>query len=164
MKTKTLLLNVLISLAMLTACGGSVTPIQSAKTCSDIQSVVEAFYAANDASQFTTSMQYLTDDISLVTWAEGANGYHVSAHFAVGKNQVLAFLGKPGLKRTSSGPNLPNYTMQEIQIVPSKMTFKLMADRLHPNSTRPYNHYLVEVFFSGCKIELLKVVERVIWL
>jgi hypothetical protein len=154
----------MLLIVMLSACASPVNQTQSVKTCPDIKSVVEAFYAANDASQFATSMQYLTDDISLVTWAEGANGYHVSAHFAVGKNQILAFLGKPGLKRTSSGQNLPNFTMQEIQIAPSKMTFKLMADRLHPNSTRPYNHYLVEVFFSGCKIEVLKVVERVIWL
>jgi hypothetical protein len=53
--------------------------------------------------------------------------------------------------------------MQVLQISEGKMTFKLMPDRVHPNG-RLYNHYLVEAFFSGCKIELLKVVERVTWL
>src|SRR5512133_3760623 len=162
MKIRTLLLNALLILVMLTACGGQVTAIQPSKTC-DIKSVVEAFYASNDAAQYTQSLQYLTDDISLVTWGEGANGYHVSAKFAVGKNQLLPFLEKPGLKRAINQPNWPNYTMQEVQISSAKMTFKLMPDRKHPNG-RPYNHYLVEVFFSGCKIELLKVVERVTWL
>lgn len=163
MKTKTLLVNIFISLAMLVACSGQVTPSQSAKTCPDIQNVVEAFYASNDAAQYTQSLQYLTDDISLVTWAEGANGYHVSAKFAVGKNQILPFLEKPGLKRDINQPNWTNYTLQVVQVSEGKMTFKLMPDRLHPNG-RPYNHYLVEAFFSGCKIELLKVVERVTWL
>lgn len=162
MKIKTLLLNILVSLAMLVACGGQVTPIQSAKTC-DVKSVVEAFYTSNDASQYAQSLQYLTDDISLVAWAEGANGYHVSAKFAVGKNQILPFLEKPGLKRAINQPNWTNYTMQVVQISDAKVTFKLMPDRAHPNG-RPYNHYLVEAFFSSCKIELLKVVERVTWL
>jgi hypothetical protein len=163
MKIKTLLINAFIILAILTACGGQVSQAQSAEKCSDIQSVVEAFYASNDASQYAKSLQYLAYDVSLVTWGDGTNGDHVAANFAVGLTQIQAFLGKPGLKRTSNGPDLPNYTMQDIQLSDAKMTFMLIPDRHHPNG-RPYNPYHVEIFFSGCKIELLKVVERVLWL
>ena len=30
--------------------------------------------------------------------------------------------------------------------------------------TSLYNHYTIELFFSGCKIEVIKVIERVTWL
>ena len=163
MKIKTLLVNVFIVLAILSACGGQINQGQSAQTCADIKSVVEAFYAANDAAQYTQSLQYVTDDVAIITWADGANGYHMNMRSVVGNTHIQSFLEKPGLKRTSNGPNLPNYTMQEIQISEGKMSFKLLPDRLHPNK-RPYNPYDVEVFFSGCKIELIKVVERVTWL
>ncbi len=115
MKSKILLLIVFILPAFLTACGGMSAQTQQTKNCPDMQSVVESFYAANDASEFETSMQYLTDDIALVTWAEGANGHHLSANFAVGKNQIVDFLDKPGLKRTSSSPDLPNFTIENVQ-------------------------------------------------
>jgi hypothetical protein len=133
------------------------------KPCSDGRKVVEAFYAANDASQFAASVEYLTDDVVLVTWAEGANGHHMRMESAVGKDQVKDFLGKPGMKRTADQPNMPNYAMQEIRLSEMKMSFKLLPDRHHPDN-RPYNPFEVEVFFSGCHIEILKVVERVMWL
>jgi hypothetical protein len=40
----------------------------------DDKKVVEAFYAATEASKPVTSSPYLTDDIALIGWAEGANG------------------------------------------------------------------------------------------
>jgi hypothetical protein len=163
MKTKALLLNMVILWATLSGCIGQINPSQSAQTCPDLTKVVEAFYAANDASQFATSLQYLTDDIAVVSWAEGANGHHMIFNSTVGKDQIEEFLNKPGLKRTAAQPGLPNYTMQAVQRSGVKVSFKLMPDRVHPDK-RPYNPFYVEAFFSGCQIELLKVVERVTWL
>jgi len=153
----------IIIMATLSGCAGQANQNQSAKACPDLTKIIEAFYAANDASQFATSVQYLTDDVVLVTWAEGANGHHMIFHSAIGKDQVRNLLGKPGLKRTADQPDLPNFTMQEVRVSPSKVTFKLMPDRLRRDN-RPENFYIVEVFFSGCQIEILKVVERITWL
>ncbi len=163
MRMRALCLNAILLWATLAACGSQSAQAQATKPCSDPQKVIEAFYAANDAGQFATSLQYLTDDITLFGWAEGANGRHMTIYVAVGGNQVQNFLAKPGLRRIQNQPNLPNYTMQDIQLSGLKVTFMLMPDRLHPNN-RPYNHYSVEAFFSGCQIEILKVVERVTWL
>ncbi len=163
MKRQALLLITIIVLATLSGCASPANENQTAKACPDLTKIVEAFYAANDASQFETSVQYLTDDVVLVTWAEGANGNHFIFDSAVGKEQVKNFLGKPGLKRTADQPDLPNYTMQEVQVSPSRVAFKLIPDRLSRDN-RPENLYTVEAFFSGCQIEILKVVERVTWL
>jgi hypothetical protein len=163
MKIKTRWLLVVVVLATLSGCGGQINQNQSVTTCPDLRKVVEAFYAANDASQFATSLQYLTDDVALVTWAEGANGHHMIFSSTVGKNQIQEFLGRPGLKRTADQPDQPNFSIQEVQLSAGKMSFKLVPDRLDPEN-RPYNPYKVEVFFSGCQIEILKVVERITWL
>ena len=162
MHGKALLLSAVMLWMTLSACAGQGTqsPTQS---CPDLTKVVEAFYAANDASQFDASLQYLSDDIAVVTWAEGANGHHMIFSSTVGKDQIKEFLARPGLKRTASQPGLPNYTMQALQQAGVKVSFKLMPDRLHPDQ-RPYNPFEVEAFFSGCQIEVLKVVERVTWL
>ncbi len=163
MKRQALLLITIIVLATLSGCAGSANQNQSAQACPDLTKIVEAFYAANDGSQFETSVQYLTDDVVLITWAEGANGHHMIFDSAIGKDQVKNLLGKPGLKRTANQPDLPNFTMQEVRVSPSKVAFKLMPDRLGQDN-RPRNFYTVEVFFSGCQIEILKVVERITWL
>jgi hypothetical protein len=163
MTTRALVLNLVILMALLSGCVSRTKQNQSAKTCPDLRQVVEAFYAANDASQSATSLRYLTDDVVLVNWAEGANGRHMSFQSAVGQEQVKDFIAKPGLKRTADQPDLPNYTMQEVQLSDNKVSFKLVPDRLHPDK-RPYNPFAVEVFFLGCRIEILKVVERVTWL
>lgn len=163
MKRRARLLILIIALPALSGCVGQANQNLSAKACPDLTKVVEAFYAANDASQFATSAQYLTDDVVLVTWSEGANGHHMIFHSAIGKDQVKNLLGKPGLKRTADQPDLPNFTMQEVRASPSKVTFKLIPDRLR-NDNRPENFYIVEAFFSGCQIEILKVVERITWL
>jgi hypothetical protein len=44
-----------------------------------------------------------------------------------------------------------------------EVRLRLNADRKHANG-RLYNPYKVEAFLSGCKIEILKVVELVTWL
>jgi hypothetical protein len=163
MKTKAILLNLVLLLATLSACGGQANQNQAGQTCPDLTKVVEAFYAANDASQFATSSQYLTDDVVLVEWAQGANGYHMGSFFAIGKGQIQSFLSQPGLKRKADQANLPNYAMQDVQLSGLKVSFMLVPDRLDPNN-RPVNPYQVEAFFSGCQIEVLKVVERVTWL
>jgi hypothetical protein len=72
-------------------------------------------------------------------------------------------LNQPGLKRKADQANLPNYAMQDVQLSGLKVSFMLVPDRLDPNN-RPINPYQVEAFFSGCQIEVLKVVERVTWL
>jgi hypothetical protein len=145
--------------------GGAQTPVLTATpdSCADPLKVVDSFYAANNASRFDESLTYLTDDIAFVTWAEGANGHHMVANFAVGKDQIQDYLGKPGLKSTASGANLPNYSRTEVTQSGNKLSFKLNADRAHPDG-RPYNSFVVELVFSGCKIEIIKLVERVAWL
>ena len=163
MRTKTRWLCVAILLATLSGCGDPAHQNQSAQTCPDLKQVVEAFYAATDALKPATSSPYLTDDIALIGWAEGANGHHMTIFSAVGKDQVQSFLGKPGLKMSATQPNLPNYALQAVQQSGLKVTFKLIPDRLHPDN-RPYNPYYGEAFFSGCQIEILKVVEHVTWL
>jgi hypothetical protein len=87
----------------------------------------------------------------------------MAMYSAVGRDQVKDLAGQPGLKRTASQPDLPNFTMQAVKVSGIRVSFKLIPDRLHPNG-RPYNPYYVEAFFSGCQIEILKVVERITWL
>ena len=176
MKKSPLLFVSILAMLVLTACSptglgkasigstpSSTSPASTPASCANPMQVIDAFYAANDASRFDESVSYLTDDVTLVTWAEGANGHHMTANFAVGKDDIREFLSHPGLRMKASQEGLPNYTRQEVQVTDGKVQFKLVPDRPHPDG-RPYNPYAVEVVFSGCKIEMLKVVERVSWL
>lgn len=131
--------------------------------CRDPWKVVEEFYKANDAGDFEASLELLTDDVVLVTWAEGANGYHMSARFTVGKNQILEWLGEPGLRRVAVNSERPNFEEANQRSVGNTLRFELMPDRLRENG-RPFNHYSVELVFNGCQIEMIKLVERVTWL
>jgi hypothetical protein len=138
-------------------------PVSSGGICQSMPAIAKAFYDANDAGQTDTSLSYLTEDVSLVFWAEGTNGHHVSQKFAVGKDQVALHLSEPGFRRTATQAGGPNFCETEISPVGNKLTFKLVPDRLHPNG-RTYNPYVVELVFNRCKIEIIKVVERVTWL
>jgi hypothetical protein len=81
----------------------------------------------------------------------------------VGKEQIRAVLGNPGLRRVSGQPNSPIFHETDLQVSGNKVTFALEPDRVHPNG-RPYNPYTVTVVFEGCKIKSLTVIERVMWL
>ena len=81
----------------------------------------------------------------------------------MGKDQILSFLKKPGMRTKAVGEGQPNFSRDRLIVSPGKVQFMLEPDRKHPDGT-PYNPYSVEVFFSGCKIEVIKLVERVVWL
>jgi hypothetical protein len=142
--------------------GGGQTNVGE-ELCHDPWEVAEEFYRANDEGDFDASLKLLTDDVALVTWATGANGYHVSARFAIGKNQVLEWLGEPGMRRAAVNPERPNFQEANRRSLGNTLSFELMPDRLRENG-RPFNHYSVKLVFKGCKIEIIKLVERVTWL
>jgi len=138
-----------------------VTPTSAG--CPDPASIVKAFYDANDAAQFDASLALLADDATLDSWAQGINGHHMVQKHLVGKDQIRAVLGNPGLRRNSDQPNSPIYHETGLQVSGNKVTFGLEPDRAHPDG-RPYNPYTVEIVFEGCKIKSLTVIERVMWL
>lgn len=140
---------------------GQVNP--GRELCRDPWKVAEEFYQANDAGDYNASLELLTDDVVLVTWAQGANGYHMSARFTVGKNQILEWLGEPGLQRVAENSERPNLKEANQRLVGNTLLFELMPDRQRENG-RPFNHYSVELVFDGCQIEIIKLVERVTWL
>jgi len=135
----------------------------STAACRDLAQVAEAFYDANDDSRFEDSLALLTQDVAMVTWAEGANGHHMIANFTVGKDQILEYLPNPGLSRTARQPDRPNYRPDEMRVDGKTVTFMLWPDRKRPDG-RSFNPYAVKMVFSGCQIEIIKVVERVTWL
>jgi hypothetical protein len=124
---------------------------------------VDGLFAADDAGKYDQSVGYFTEDGTIVTWIEGVNGRHLQPTIRVGKDQIVELLKKAGLRTQATGPDLPNYTRDRLVISPTKVSFMLEPDRVHPDG-RPYNPFSVEVFFSGCQIELIKVVDRVTWL
>ncbi len=138
-----------------------VTPTPA--NCSDLASIVKAFYEDNDASQFDASLALLADDATLDSWAQGINGHHMTTKHLVGKEQIRAVLGNPGLRHISDQPNGPVFHETDLQVSGNKVTFALEPDRAHPNG-RPYNPYAVTIVFEGCKIKSLTVIERVMWL
>ena len=164
---KTINFFVLISILGLTGCSAQPTPASlttvTVDTCPDLMKVAYAFYHSNDASQRDASLSYLTDDVAMVYWAEGANGHHMTQRLVVGKDQMGVNLDQPGLHLKSTGPDLPNYQPDHILQTGKQLTFHLTPDRTHPGG-RPYNPYIVELIFSGCRIEIIKIVERVSWL
>jgi ketosteroid isomerase-like protein len=131
--------------------------------CPDPASIVKAFYDANNAAQFDASLALLADDATLDSWAQGINGHHMIEKHLVGKDQIRAVLGNPGLRRNSDQPNSPIYHETGLQVSGNKVDFALEPDRAHPDG-RPYNPYAVEIVFEGCKIKSLTVIERVMWL
>ncbi len=151
---------VFLILPLFAACLGQ--PAADSNGC-DLRQVAENFYAANDQQNSDTSLSLLTDDVSLISWATGANGYHMSASLTIGKDQVAKHLKDPGLDRLASTTGYPNFKEENEQVTGNSVHFDLMPDRNRPNG-RPYNHYSVELVFTGCKIEIIKVVERVTWL
>ena len=162
-------LCVVIFLLFLPAAGCSALPASSPPTsatavlCADPWKVMEDFYSANDTGNYDDSLNLLTDDVVLVSWATGANGYHMSPRFSIGKNQVREHLGEPGLRRPAVDPSRPNFTVANRDAAGNTLRFQLLPDRLRDNG-RPFNHYSIELVFNGCLIEILKVVERVTWL
>ncbi len=138
-----------------------VTPMPT--ECSDAAAIVKTFYDANDASKFDASLALLADDATLDSWAQGINGHHMTTKHLVGKEQIRAVLGAPGLRHLSSQPDGPIFHETNLQVSGNKVTFALEPDRAHPNG-RPYNPYTVEIVFEGCKIKSLTVIERVMWL
>ncbi len=138
-----------------------VTPMPA--ECPDAAAMVKTFYDANDASKFDTSLAMLADDATLDSWAQGINGHHMTTKHLVGKEQIRAVLGAPGLRHISSQSDGPIFHETGLQVSGNKVTFALEPDRAHPNG-RPYNPYTVEIVFEGCKIKSLTVIERVMWL
>ncbi len=132
-------------------------------SCSDPYKVVESFYTDNDSGDYQKSLDLLDDDVVLVAWAEGANGHHMTSIYRVGKDNVAQELGDPGLRRAAASAGQPNFKEQNLQVMGNIVHFELMPDRLRDNG-RPYNSYTVEIVFTGCKIDMLKVIERVTWL
>ena len=156
----------MIVAALLAGCAAPAAPAGEATAipaCRDPVQVVEAFYAANDAGQADAALKLATEDVALVFWAEGANGHHVSSNFAVGKDNLAAWLAKPGLRQTAVAADRPAFRMEKVTADGNVVRLMLMPDRLRENG-RPFNHYAVEFVLNGCKIELIKVVERVTWL
>ncbi len=173
MKRRVLFCLSLILISLLTSCqpipstGGAAqattNPIATPVPCADPVKVIDELYAADDAGKYDQSVDYFTDDGTIVTWIEGVNGRHLQPVMKVGKDQIVDLLKKAGMRTQAVSPDLPNYTRDRLVSSPTKVSFMLEPDRKHADG-RPYNPFSVEVFFSGCKIELIKVVERVTWL
>ena len=153
----------LIGVLVLTSCSA----IQAAQAspsseCPDLMKIVNDFYAANDSAQLVPTLSYLTEDVIFVFWAEGINGHHMGLNTAVGKDQIVPFLTNPGLHLKAIGPDQPNFSMDHIIKAGNQIVFNLTPDRVHANG-RPYDPYVVTMVFSGCRIEIIKLIERIIW-
>jgi len=152
-----------ISILVLTSCSAvKSVDASTSSPCPDLMQLVNAFYAANDASLLVPSLSYLTEDVIMVFWAEGINGHHMGLNEIVGKDQIVAHLNDPGLHLKARGPNLPNFKMDHIRQAGNQIIFNLTPDRTHADG-RPYDPYVVEMVFLGCRIEIIKIVERITW-
>lgn len=155
----------LIGLILFSGCTGQPPPIQPTtpvSACPDLMQVTNAFYEANDAAQLVKSLSYFTEDVILVYWAEGINGHHMAQNVFIGKDQLREHLDQPGLHRKSTGPDLPNFQPDHIVQNGNQLLFNLTPDRTHADG-RPYNPYVIEIIFSGCRMDMIKIVERVTW-
>jgi hypothetical protein len=153
----------MIGVLLLTSCSA----IQSAQastssSCSSLVQVVKDFYTANDTHQLVPTLSYLTEDVIFVFWAEGINGHHMGLNTAIGKDQIVPFLVNSGLHFKAIGPDLPNFSMDHLVQAGNQIVFNLTPDRTHTNG-RPYDPYVVTMVFSGCRIEIIKLIERVTW-
>lgn len=135
----------------------------TAAPCPDPLAVVKAFLDANDAGRFDTSLAFLADDGTLVSWSEGVNGYHMRERHLTGKVEIRKALGEPGLRRTTGRPDDPIYKETAEKVSGNSVKFTLRPDRLRPNG-KPYHPYQVEARLDGCKIKALTVIELVTWL
>ena len=152
-----------ISTLVLTSCSAvQAAQASTSSSCPDLMQIVNNFYAANDTSQLVPTLSYLTEDVIFVFWAEGINGHHMGLNTAIGKDQIVPFLTNPGLHLKARGPDLPNFSMDHIIKAGNQIVFNLTPDRTHANG-RPYDPYVVTMVFSGCRIEIIKLIERVTW-
>ncbi len=135
----------------------------SPKPCADPMAIIKAFYDANDASRFDSSLALFTEDATFAAWAEGINGHHMDEVHLTGKARIRPVLGKQGLRRISGRPDGLTYHEARVQVMGDRVTFMLEPDRLRPNG-RLYSPYHVEAIFDGCKIKSLTVIEQVTWL
>jgi hypothetical protein len=139
------------------------TAVPVITACQDPMAVIKSLYDADAAGKFDTSLALFSDDAVFASWAQGVNGHHMSEQHLTGKQQIRAVLGKPGLVYTSGAPNAPIFKQGELTASGSQLNFTLRPDRLRPGG-RPYNPYMVQVIFDGCKIKSLTVIELVTWL
>jgi hypothetical protein len=162
-------------LVLAAACGPAVAARPAAATpaaapartstlaaCADPLGVVRAFYDANDAGRYSTSLALLTDDVTLASWAEGMNGHHMIERHLSGKDQIRPALSKPGLRRSTGQAGGPIFHEMEFTISGATVVFMLRPDRVHPNG-RVYNPYRLTLVFKGCQIQSLTVVEIISW-
>jgi hypothetical protein len=160
-----LLWVMLAALISSSACqAGTPVPKTSAllPVCADQEKIITAFYDANQAGDFNKSLTYLTDDVVLISWAEGMNGRHLDQKSAVGKDYIGEYLGMDGLRWGSGRDPALRFKIEGLQKTGNQVFFRLMPDRLRPNG-RQYNPYAVEIIFRGCQIELIKITERITW-
>ncbi len=131
--------------------------------CPNAMDIIKAFYDANTASQYDTSLTYLTPDATLTTWAEGVEGRHWRETTLTGPEQIRASLGNLGLRRTST-TGQPDAIWHETEAVLSgnQVNFMMRPDRLGVRG-KPHNPYQVKAVFEGCKIKSLTVVEFIPW-
>jgi hypothetical protein len=156
----------LIVTMVLTGCSGQPVPVQATPTtasaCPDLMKVANSFYAENDSARRNQTLSHLTEDVILVFWAEGINGHHMTQKVVIGKDQMAVSLEQPGLHLKSAGQELPNYLPDNISQVGNQLKFNLTPDRAHADG-RPYNPFVIEIIFSGCRMDIIKIVERVTW-
>jgi hypothetical protein len=161
---KKLVLACLTIMLSLTSCSvlGQGHPGASSTGCPDLVQIVNTFYTANDAGQSSTALSYLSEDVIMVFWAEGINGHHMGLNTIIGKDLLRTNLDQPGLHLKSRGENLPNFSQDHIRRAGNQLIFNLTPDRTHADG-RPYDPYVVEMVFNNCRIEIIKIVERITW-
>jgi hypothetical protein len=161
---KVRIINFLIIGALLLTSCSAIQSVQAStsSSCPSLVQVVKDFYTANDTHQLVPTQSYLTEDVIFVFWAEGINGHHMGLNTAIGKDQLVPFLVNPGLHFKAVGPDLPNFSMDHLVQAGNQIVFNLTPDRTHTNG-RPYDPYAVTMVFSGCRIEIIKLIERVTW-
>jgi hypothetical protein len=133
-----------------------------APLCTTQMEVINAFFDANDAQNYGAALGYLTDDAVVIFWAEGINGHHMGLKLAAGPDQIRPLLAQDGLRRNTGSTDQPNFKIEGVQQTGNQVFLKLTPDPTHPDG-RPYDPYVLEMIFKGCKIDIIKLVERVTW-
>jgi hypothetical protein len=136
--------------------------VQSSSACPDLLKTTQEFYTANAAGQWQTALSYFTEDVIMVFWAEGINGHHMGQKVVIGKEQMRDALHDPGLILSSSDPDQPVFKIEHVVQTGKQLMFNLTPDRTHADG-RPYDPYVVELIFSGCRIDIIKITERITW-
>lgn len=158
------MINLLIIGALVLSSCSAIQSAQasSSSSCPSLVQVVNDFYTANDTHQLVPTLSYLTEDVIFIFWAEGINGHHMGLNTAIGKDQIQPFLANPGLHLKAVGADAPNFSMDHLVQAGNQIVFNLTPDRTHTNG-RPYDPYVVTMVFSGCRIEIIKLIERITW-